>query len=784
MRYVHEKFELHIASRKLYFDGVPVQIGQRGIDILLSLIEMNGEVASKKELLEAIWPGEPANMARLVKQISLVRRSIENFANSQHLIVTVPGLGYRTDKWDLISPESLKPESLKIERRGELTDPGPGRLPNCGERLPSDGIEGESKESIQSLDIAPHLIGTGDSTLATSRRWQRLNWRQLILTLLVLLSAIYIFLSVVSQVEIRSNFGPSGIISARVDSGFKRNLKFSHDGGALAFYQSPEPDGAGHLYIVNLANNRTLPIPGSWNADEEIAWSPDNRSIAFLRPTGKESTQRQLLLYSFDGRELRSLSEVEAGGIDWAPNGQTLAVCDRVTTNDLAQAGPDARLNSGSVLIHILAGDGSSKQQLTRGKDRHKVIDSQPSFSPDGAKLAFIRHDITGNSVEIHLVDLPGGQQRTLLVDKSSITDLAWSADGAELLFISDRSGTPRLWRLSTRKDSSPGVPDLVTKIKDPLRSFSLSDKGELAYVCLPGNNSQIDLISLPQPTFDSLIHRQSRPEPVPCTISDGSSTYSPVFSPDGKRVAFISNRSGFGEIWVASADCNNHLQLTFLEQSGLDHLNWSVDGARIAFSQKINGQSDILYLELDSGGINRVTDTADDESRPVWSNGMEAIYFSWKREGTEREPRQIRRLNLTTRQIETIVEQCEGRFGEISNRSELYFARKGQLWCKNLLSGEERPLTGLDMTGWDDNWGLNQDRIYVITRQGKPWPALFQFDLSGRLMNGIFEKVLDLDLSLSVTNPGVAISPDGRRIATTSISPYANEIRFLKDLH
>ena len=746
MRYVLGKFELHKESRRLYFDGQLMPASQRGIDILLYLIALNGASASKKELLGVVWPGEVANEARLIKQISLLRRSIEYCGADRSIIITVQGSGYRTDRWEI-----KLPAASTIELRQEEVDRSPD-------------------------PVAPSV---------TASRWPRLNRRGvapgLLLFIPLFFVIIFLFLSIVSQVEVHSNFGPSGIISAQARGGFKRSLRFSRDGRAIAYYQSAEPDGTGQLFIVNLPGNSTVAIPGSWNADEEIAWSPDNRSVALLRSNGTDSDRRHLVLSSLDGQQVRKIAEVEGDGIDWSPSGQDLAVCERPFDND--------GVDPGSVLIHLLASDGSNHRRLTRPPHQDRVVDSHPRFSPHGSQIAFFRHHLGRDDRELCLIDIASGEEVTLLREKSHITALEWSPDGTEILFISNRSGVARLWSISATKSQSTPSPDLVTMIGDPLRSFSISGAGNLAYVSLPDNNSQIDLIPLPKGNLDSLLHSLSRPDYVPCTISSGSSTYSPAFSPDGSRLAFVSNLSGAEEIWIANSRCTNHQQLTFLNRrdrtqtGGMNWLDWSDDGNRIAFTRRIDQQSDLFYLDVAKGRVYQLTDTPGDESNPVWSHDAGQIYYVWAPNQTAGVPRQIRRLNLISNQTETFVEGCDGRFDLLSNRPHLYFARKHRLWQKNLKTGEEHQLASLDEVANNENWEISRESIYLLRRRSQPWPTLSRLDLSGGLQAERVENLLDLDISPAGLNPRLAISPDGRSIASTSISLPAREIRFLSYL-
>ena len=755
MRYVRGQFELHKAARKLYFDGELVPVSQLGIDILLYLIELNGAIATKKELLEAIWPGEEAGESRLVKQISLLRRSLESLSADSSVIQTIPGSGYQTESWEVRMPGT---STVKIDQQVAQSEDSPRQATLIA---PAAG-EGTNPPSP-----------TGRP--AGSGRWLR----RVALAVPLIVFSFYLFLSIISQIEVRFKFGPSKIVRVRHSQGFKRSLNFSRDGRSLACYQSTEPGGRGQLAIVNLTTDSTVPLPGRWNADEEIAWAPDNQSIALLNSNDKEDNRRQLIISSVDGQQVRNIGEVASGGLDWSPDGQNLAVCER--------RGASADPASDSTLIYLCATDGSNRKQLTTPATQSRVVDSHPRFSPDGSRIAFIRRNVTNNRVGVHLVDLASGQERQLVAGESSITDLDWSPNGDELLFLSSRNGEPQLWYVSGTKGGEWSTPAPFTRISTPILSFSLSAQGELAYVCLPGNNSQIDLMPFTEGALESVFNRlkfQDR-DYVPCTITASNSTYTPTFSPDSRQIAFISTRSGSAEIWSANPDCTNHRQLTFRNLSGIEGLDWSGDGTRIAFSQKIDGQFDLFSLDLASGQINRVTETADDEFSPVWSQKSGALYYSWESVAKERPSSQIRRVDLTTKVTDTLVEESGWRFAVSSNQEELYFTRQDQIWHKRLKTGQERRLANLDDLLRGVSWDLKDDRLYLITRREKPWPSLFRLDLPDERLSGPVEEVMELDAfitnSTSKSSPGFDIAPNTRAIATTSISSSATEIRFLK---
>jgi dipeptidyl aminopeptidase/acylaminoacyl peptidase len=105
-----------------------------------------------------------------------------------------------------------------------------------------------------------------------------------------------------------------------------------------------------------------------------------------------------------------------------------------------------------------------------------------------------------------------------------------------------------------------------------------------------------------------------------------------PQFSPDGKRVAFRSTRSGSREIWIADPDGANPVPLTSMEGSGSPR--WSRDGQSIAFDRNVEGQWEIYVIAASGGRPQRMTFEPGEDSIPSFSTDGRFIYFTSKRSG------------------------------------------------------------------------------------------------------------------------------------------------------
>src|SRR5262252_5482302 len=88
-------FCLNLERRELLRDGAVVALGGRAIDVLCVLVAANGELVTKDELMDAVWPGLIVEDNNLQVQISALRKVLGTGKDGQTYVVTTPGRGYR-----------------------------------------------------------------------------------------------------------------------------------------------------------------------------------------------------------------------------------------------------------------------------------------------------------------------------------------------------------------------------------------------------------------------------------------------------------------------------------------------------------------------------------------------------------------------------------------------------------------------------------------------------------------------------------------------------------------
>jgi TolB protein len=253
--------------------------------------------------------------------------------------------------------------------------------------------------------------------------------------------------------------------------------------------------------------------------------------------------------------------------------------------------------------IFLLQLDGSLRR-LTHGG-----IDSEPAWSPDGQRIAFLRAERNA-AHRLFVARADGSGQRSL---PERVTDHAtWGPDGDRLLFA--LAGRVLIARPETR---APRV--LVDELPSIAGDARWSPDGSRVVFVLGQSETSGDVyvVSVRGERLDRLTRlgpRVGRP-------------YSPLYSPDGTRIAYLLA----GSLVVMNADGSAQTVLArFAERDFPSSLAWSPDGRTIAYARlRLGGDrrgSGIYIVDADDGELRRLTREID--SNPEWSPDGERIVF------------------------------------------------------------------------------------------------------------------------------------------------------------
>ena len=515
--------------------------------------------------------------------------------------------------------------------------------------------------------------------------------------------------------------------------GFQATPAFSPDGALIAFRQSDGRSNTG-IYIAVVGGDKSIQLtkdPG----DCCPTWSPDGRQIAFTRY--ENTTTSIYAIPALGGTEHRlyrsrpSLS----GGLSWSSDGDSI-VFPATTDGDPTHVS----------MLSLSIKDGGARPVTFPPAG---YLDHEPAFSPDGTRLAFVRSAVAGVANDVYVMPARGGTAQRITFDNRPIMGPpAWTADSREIVFSSNRGATTGLWRVSV----SGGAPRPVA-----------GPVGEPEWPSIPatGNSLVYDQFTSRSNIFQLRLTSAKHVEESPSVlVSEKGDKMRPDLSPDGKRIAFESNRLGFWEIWTCDLTGSDCAQVTALHGIA-GRARWSPDARHIAFEFHPNERGEIYVVEV-PGGIPRILPTipGSDNLSPSWSHDGKWLFFASK---SGNEPFQIWKMHLpdglpvkvTRNGGISPVQSTDGRF--------LYYSKyeRGGVWRLSLEAGqpteETEVISDLPGEAWAD-WALGSDGIYYLKEDRSPggWFNFYEFASA---------KTIPLWHLERKSGWGLSLSPDGRSV-------------------
>jgi Tol biopolymer transport system component/DNA-binding winged helix-turn-helix (wHTH) protein len=491
--------------------------------------------------------------------------------------------------------------------------------------------------------------------------------------------------------------------------GMQDDPSFSPDGRQVAFAWQPPQSDNHDIYVLKVGDLEATRLTTDRAWDMSPAWSPDGRQIAFIRRDGSVG---EIRVISPTGGPEQKIVETLGTSVTWSADSRTLVFID---------LGPGDDVQS----VFLVSAAGGSKRQVTFPASEHTYGDSWPAVSPDGRTLAFVRR-LTYDVDDIFVQSRDGGKPRRLTFDNRQIRGLAWMPTGRELIFSSNRLGRHQLWRLDADGSTQPRPVERITDARFPVVSRASDDSGaRLVYQTLV---EDYNIRVLHRGTAGA--RNGSELTTVAASIRDEQS---PRVSPDGRRLAFVSDRSGWFEVWVCvypgGSDCR---QLTSFRRGYVGSPSWSPDSQRIAFDARVDGDADIYLVRADGGQPVRLTRDASVDSRPTWSRDGRWIYFRSDRTGAH----QIWKMAVNgsvTRQV-----TVKGGFDalESSDGASLFYVQgrytRG-LWSVPVDGGPEIKMPGFESLTASSWTVIDRGILWIDDTTSNPPAALRLYDFVTR---------------------------------------------------
>jgi Tol biopolymer transport system component len=528
----------------------------------------------------------------------------------------------------------------------------------------------------------------------------RRRWRALALPLgaaaLAVLGAVGGWLLSVRSPE--APVGPVEIVPFTADGGLKWTHELSPDGEKVAYSWTGTDDNNWDIYVKGLGLGATpFRLTEDPANDWYPTWSPDERQIAFVREA--EEGAAIYLVPSLGGQERKlldvpgptwSVGVIFHPALEWSPDGRWLAYAEKGPGDEPRRI---VRLSLETLGAEVL----TSPPEGSGG-------DTYPAFSPDGGQVAFARSGSTSGR-DIWIQPLERGSARRLTSRGYGFCqDLAWTPDGREILFTAEAGPEFTTFRVSLEGGDPQRIAGLGRAAWTP------SIRGR-RMVFAQWAVRTYDIWRIPG-------RRSSEPGRAPerLIVSSKWDAY-PSYSPDGRKIAFASDRTGDGNIWVSDKNGSNPIQLTDFER-GVGPPRWSPDGRQIVFASRAEGNYSLWVVDLEGGVPRQLTHEPSQEYRGTWSRDGRWIYFASDRSGRSeiwKVAAEGGPATQVTREGGTAPEESwDGRHVYYSKGPSL---RPSAIWRVPVGGGEEAEVIAEPV--YSQNWGLTRDGItFAIQRE------------------------------------------------------------------
>ena len=399
--------------------------------------------------------------------------------------------------------------------------------------------------------------------------------------------------------------------------GLELFAKYSPDGKWIAF--TGQYDGDEQVYVMPSTGGvpRQLtfypargPLAPRWGYDNQVyGWSNDGKRILFrsLRD-GWALAYSRLFEVSIDGGAAEPLPMPHAGAGALAPSGSRLVYSQ--TARDFRT---EKRYGGGQAnQLYIFDTETFEAKKITEG-DR---ASRDPMWI---GNTIYFDSDRDGH-FNLYAYDIAGGKTTQLTFNKTY--DIRWPSSDHAARIVYELNGGLEVFDLKTHKSTpiSITVPDDGVARRPSrvaagnlIESAGLSPKGERVLFAARG-----DIFSAP---IEKGVTRN-------LTRTSGAHDKWPRWSPDGSRIAYISDQTGEEEVWVVPQDGSGKAEQITKDGKAFRYWpEWSADGKRIAFGDK-DGR---LYSAEVSGG--KLTEVAHSKEGEIldyrWSPTGEFLAYS-----------------------------------------------------------------------------------------------------------------------------------------------------------
>ena len=705
--YEFGEFRIDAAHLMVYRQSEAVPFTPKQVETLVALVERRGEIVSKEELMDRLWPDSAVEESNLSQNLYILRKTLGNRPDGKPMIETFRRRGYRFNG-EIQRPAKVE---LLVATRGKPQDADETTLATPNKRTAKQKYILPAIVSLAALlllafgttrflETVQHNDRTPINRAAPAYKMTRLTPDQNIGDTAISPDGKYLAYSLAER-------GKHGLwLKDLASKSVTRVLPPTEEGyGDVVFAR----DGSQIFYTTRIKGQPELTmfrVPAFGGESQLVARhvtspstpSPDGKQIAFVRMTVSE---RGVIIANTDGSGERVLSTragrtswYEAWGstLSWSPDGRKIALCG-------AQAvGGHGRYE----LVEVSVADGA--EQIIPIPDWNYVDDVV--WLGDQSGLVVVARERETSPFQVWRISYPDGEASRLTNDTNEYDDLSLSAD-SRLLVVKQNYGNVNLW--TTPLDDPAKAKQLTfgatASASDGYYGVDFTPDGNIIYSSPRGGN------------FDLWMMNARGGEEKQLTRNAGDFNGTPRVSPDGNTIVFVSSRSGKRQLWRMDMNGGDPRQLT--DGNGADDPWISPDGAWVYFTYWHAEGHIIAKVPIDGGEVIPVYETNDPKLPTVSPDGRQML-FDFYEDGAS-QPWKKGLLTLESGEMK-VVEETGLVYGWTPDSRSIISSRgnPGNIWEVPLGGGKPRKLTNFN-NGRIRNFAVSPDFRQIAIARGNP---------------------------------------------------------------
>jgi Tol biopolymer transport system component/DNA-binding winged helix-turn-helix (wHTH) protein len=614
-------FRLDPLERRLQRDGKVLALTPKAFEVLLLLVVNGGHVLRKDEFLEKIWAGSYVEEKNLADNISLLRKVLGDDVKAPSFIQTVPRMGYRF-----------------VAEVREVTDESKALFERTRTHIV---IEEETRDAPVAastpIETYPTTHARDEASAKPRTSWLRQRRVPLAVSALglTLIGGVLIFKGLFShtpQKDDRRRMISRDMTVTRVTNSGKMLCSTISPDGKLIAYAQNYTSGTGSLYVRQVNSNHEIQLlePGQ-RIFGATAFSPDSTQIYFVVYDKLDPEGALYCVPALGGLSTRLIGNF-GSMFTLSPDGRSVTFFRK-----------DRGQKTESLIIATL--DGGKERALLTRPDSDDYLNVSPAWSPDAKMIAFgvvaAPQPGADESVTIHGINVDSGETRPLTNERwASLGKMNWMPDGRGLVFVARRQRlgqqvyyvsypegearyitndlggfgsyglgitengkvlvaeswqrSAQLWTVGADGDISHAT-QLTTGDDDGEGGIAALPDGTIVYVARGGG------------TYDLWKIKADGTDPRPLT-ADSFHEQEVAASPDGRYLAFASDRTGSNHIFLTDADGMNPKQLTFGDARD-GSPDFSPDSRWLVYASSANDKTTVWKVAIEGGTPIRLTD-------------------------------------------------------------------------------------------------------------------------------------------------------------------------------